>query len=148
MLITAVAMGASPPAVGADPTDERLVNFKGIDQKLSRIAQAGVACAEIVDRNLHPLFPLSVNSRTRDVGSLRTDVADGCRHQYPFRVFQRAQHQLYRKIAAVLAAPDQLDPSTDLLRQSVFRRAQATSRSAKPSGMMFVTFCPRSSSRW
>ena len=64
--------------------------------------------------------------------------------------FQRAQHDLDRELAAVLAPPGQLDARADLLGQrmaSVDRRSSAISRSAKPSGMMFVTFWPSSSSR-
>jgi hypothetical protein len=45
--------------------------------------------------------------------------------------------------------PDELDPRADLLRQrlAALRVPSAISRSAKPSGMMFFTFCPTSSSR-
>ena len=45
--------------------------------------------------------------------------------------------------------PVELDPRSDLLSSasSAERSSSATSRSAKPSGMMLVTCCPRSSSR-
>ena len=77
------------------------------------------------------------------------DVADRRGHQDSFGAFQRAQHHLDRKLAAVLAQRDEFNARADLLRQRVFRdrRSSAISRSAKPSGMMLVTFCPSSSSR-
>ena len=56
MLITAVTMVVSS-ASGGDLTDERLVDFQGIDRKLSQIAQAGVSRAEVIDCHLHPSFP-------------------------------------------------------------------------------------------
>src|ERR1700675_1628216 len=37
-----------------DLTDEGLVDFEGIDRKLSKVAQAGVTRAEIIDRHLYP----------------------------------------------------------------------------------------------
>ena len=52
------------------------------------------------------------------------DVADRRRHQSSFGAFQRAQHDLDRKLAAVLAPPDEFDPGADLLRQRVFRGSQ------------------------
>ncbi len=45
-------------------------------------------------------------------------------HQDALGAFQRAQHDLDRKRAAVLAPADQLDPGADLLRQRIFRGAQ------------------------
>ena len=45
------------------------------------------------------------------------DVADRRRHQDTFGAFQRAQHELDRKLASVLAPRGELDPGTDLLRQ-------------------------------
>src|SRR5680860_1142684 len=55
----------------------------------------------------------------------QADVADRCRHQDSLGAFQRAKHDLDRKLAAILAPPDELDPRTDLLRQRVGRRAKA-----------------------
>ena len=52
------------------------------------------------------------------------DVADRRRHQDAFGAFQRAQHDLDRKFAAILAPRRELDPCTNLLRQRVFRRAK------------------------
>ena len=52
------------------------------------------------------------------------DVADRRRHQDSFGAFQRAQHDLDRKLAAILAPPDELDPGADLLRQRVCRGSQ------------------------
>ena len=44
-------------AVGrGDLTDEGLVDLEGIDRKLAEIAQAGIAGAEVVDRDLDPLL--------------------------------------------------------------------------------------------
>ena len=57
-------------------------------------------------------------------GLAHADVADRRRHQDSFGAFQRAQHDLDRKLAAVLAQPDELDPGPDLLRQRVLRGAQ------------------------
>ena len=78
------------------------------------------------------------------------DVADGRGHEDPVGALERAEHDLDRELAAVLAQRDQLDARPDLLRQGVGsaeRRSSATSRSANPSGMMLVTGWPRSSSR-
>ncbi len=83
-------------------------------------------------------------------GLAHADVADGGRDQDAFGAFERAQHDLDGKLAAVLAPPEQLDAGADLLRQrasAAVRVPSAISRSAKPSGMMFFTFCPTSSSR-
>ncbi len=52
------------------------------------------------------------------------DVPDCCRHQRLVRVSQRAEHDLDRKFAAVLALPDQLDAGADLLGERVFRGPQ------------------------
>ena len=52
------------------------------------------------------------------------DVADCRRHQGAFRTLQRAQHDLDRKLAAVLASPGELDPAADLLRKCGFRRSK------------------------
>ena len=52
------------------------------------------------------------------------DVADRRRHQDAFGALQRAQHDLDRKLAAILAPPGELDPRADLLRQRVLRGAQ------------------------
>ena len=51
------------------------------------------------------------------------DVADRRRHQDTFGAFQRAQHELDRKLAAVLAPRRELDPGPDLLRQRFGRGA-------------------------
>ena len=78
------------------------------------------------------------------------DVADRRRHQDAFRAFERAQHDLDRKLAAILAPPGELDPacrSAAPAPSAALRVPSAISRSAKPSGMMFFTFCPTSSSR-
>ena len=57
--------------------------------------------------------------------SADADVADRRRHQNSFGAFQRAQHDLDRKLATILALPDQFDPGTDLLRQRIRRRSKA-----------------------
>ena len=49
----------------------------------------------------------------------RADVADGRRHQDAFGALQRAQHDLHRKLASVLAPPEKLDSRADLLCQSL-----------------------------
>ena len=54
-------------------------------------------------------------------GLAHADVADRRRHQRSFRALQRAQHDLDRKLAAVLAPSGELDPAADLLRQCAFR---------------------------
>ena len=43
---------------GGDLADERLVDLEGIDGKLSKIAQAGVTRAEVIDRDLYPRWLL------------------------------------------------------------------------------------------
>ena len=48
----------------------------------------------------------------------------------PSALSERAQHDLDRKLAAVLAPPDELDAGADLLRQRVLGRAQVRRRSA------------------
>ena len=57
-------------------------------------------------------------------GLSNADVADRRRHQYALVTFQGAQHKLDRKLAAVLASSDELDPRADLLGQGVGGRAQ------------------------
>ena len=57
-------------------------------------------------------------------GLAHADVANCRRHQGPFGAFQRAQHDLDRKLAAVLPQPDELDPGSDLLRQRILRGSQ------------------------
>src|SRR5580692_7514859 len=52
------------------------------------------------------------------------DVADRRRHQDALGAFQRAQHDLNRKLAAILAPRGQFNARADLLRQSVFGGAQ------------------------
>src|SRR5664280_2969431 len=49
------------------------------------------------------------------------DVADGRSHQDSFGAFQRAQHDLDRKLAAILAPRDELNAGSDLLRQRLCR---------------------------
>ena len=58
------------------------------------------------------------------VSLARADVADRRGHEGSFRAVQRAQHDLDRKLAAVLSQPDELNSRADLLRQRVFRGAQ------------------------
>ena len=57
-------------------------------------------------------------------GLAHADVADRRRHQHSLRALQRAQHDLDRKLAAVLAPRGELDPGADLLRQRVLRESQ------------------------
>jgi hypothetical protein len=40
----------------ADLTDKRLIDFDGVDRKLSKIAQARIARPEVVDRHSYPTF--------------------------------------------------------------------------------------------
>jgi hypothetical protein len=49
-------------------------------------------------------------------GPALADVANGGRHQDPLGAVQRAQHDLDRKLSAVLALPDELEPGANLLR--------------------------------
>src|SRR5580692_7094902 len=63
------------------------------------------------------------------------DVADRCRHQRSFHTFQRAQHDLDRKLGSILAPCDELDSCSDLLRQR-FGRASRTVRD-QPFGKAF-----------
>jgi hypothetical protein len=53
------------------------------------------------------------------------DVADRRGDQDALGAFQRAQHQLDRKFAAILAPRDKLDPGADLLRQRLRRGSRA-----------------------
>ena len=77
------------------------------------------------------------------------DVADGGRDQDAFGAFERTQHDLDGKLAAILASPREFDASADLLRQRLGCSAGAVGDQAfgKASGMMFFTFLPTSSSR-
>src|SRR5580692_8248245 len=68
-------------------------------------------------------------------GLAHADVADRCRHQRSFHTFQRAQHDLDRKLGSILAPCDELDSCSDLLRQR-FRRASRTVRD-QPFGKAF-----------
>ena len=65
----------------------------------------------------------------------RGDVADRRGHQDSFGAFQRAQHHLDRKLAAILSPPGELNPRADLLRQRVFRGSQCRPRSAAPRSL-------------
>ncbi len=47
------------------------------------------------------------------------DVADRRCYQRAFRAFERAQHDLDGKLAAILAPPGEFDPGADLLRQGL-----------------------------
>ena len=51
-------------------------------------------------------------------------AADCRRDEGTLGTLERAQHDLDRKHAAVLAPSDELDPGADLLRQGIGRRAQ------------------------
>ena len=42
---------------GSDLRHERPVDFEGVEGKLSEVAQAGVACAEVIDSHLYSPFP-------------------------------------------------------------------------------------------
>src|SRR5664280_1605745 len=55
------------------------------------------------------------------------DIADRCRHQDSFCAFQRAQHDLDRKLTSVLPPRGELYPHTDLLRQRVSRGSRTVS---------------------
>src|SRR4029077_5115102 len=57
-------------AVGADLTDKRLVDFEGVERKLSQIAQARITRPEIGDRPLHPSFPQGLQDGCRGFGML------------------------------------------------------------------------------
>ena len=63
MLITAVTMVVSSGAVVIWRTNDWSI-FRGVDRKLPQIAQAGVARAEIVDRQLHAAAPSGLAGRT------------------------------------------------------------------------------------
>src|ERR1700730_16091048 len=55
------------------------------------------------------------------------NVADRCRHQDSLSAFQRAQHDLNRKLASILPPPGELNPCTDLLRQRLSRGSRTVS---------------------
>src|ERR1700734_3107438 len=58
-------------------------------------------------------------------GSLaHADVADRRRHERSFHTFQRAQHDLDRKLSSILALGNKLDPGSDLLRQRLCRASR------------------------
>ena len=52
-------------------------------------------------------------------GFAHADVADGGRDQHSLGAFERAEHDLDRKLAAVLAPRREFDAGADLLRQCV-----------------------------
>src|SRR5580692_2975804 len=60
-------------------------------------------------------------------GLPHADVADRRGHQNSFGTFERAQHDLDGKLAAILAPPDEFNSSADLLRQRLCRAASAVS---------------------
>src|ERR1700676_3366281 len=55
------------------------------------------------------------------------NVADRCRHQDSLSAFQRAQHDLDRKLTSILPPPGELNPCTDLLRQRLSRGSRTVS---------------------
>src|ERR1700687_4633767 len=57
-------------------------------------------------------------------GLAHADVADRRRYQDSFGALQRAEHDLDRKLAAILAPSSELKPGADLLRQRVFGGSQ------------------------
>ncbi len=65
-------------------------------------------------------------------GLARADVADRRRHQHALPAFERAEHDLDGKAAAVLAAAGQLDARTDLLRKRLGGPCGGHRRSAAP----------------
>ncbi len=97
-----------------------------------------------------PRYRPSICARCVSAVLAHADVADGCRDQDSLGAFERAEHDLDRKLAAILAPSGELDSGSDLLcqrfgRAFAYRRRSAVPRS--PPGMMFFTFCPISSSR-
>src|SRR5665213_554360 len=54
--------------VGIDPTNERPVDFEGIERELLKIAQAGVARAEVIDRHPYPSIPQNLEDGRRALG--------------------------------------------------------------------------------
>src|SRR5476649_2817526 len=53
------------------------------------------------------------------------DIADGRGDQHAFGAFQRTEHDLNRKLAAVVSPPDKFDAGADLLCQRLGRGAGA-----------------------
>ena len=84
-------------------------------------------------------------------GLAHADVADRRRHQDAFGAFQRAQHDLDRETrcrpcaAPMSSIPVPICCASASAADRECRRRSAVRRS--PSGMMFFTFCPSSSSR-
>src|SRR6202043_1625001 len=77
------------------------------------------------------------------------DVSNGCRHQDSVSAFERAEHDLDGKLAAIFPPSSELNPVPICCASAsaALRVPSAISRSAKPSGIMFFTLCPTSSSR-
>src|SRR3979411_65867 len=65
----------------------------------------------------------------------RADVADRRRHQDSLVAFQRAQHQLDRKLAAILPPPGEFEAHADLLRQRGLRGSKTVGE--QPLGKAF-----------
>ena len=65
-----------PAGVGIDPTNERPVDFESIERELLKIAQAGVARAEVIDRHPNPSFPQNMEDGRRALWS-QTQIERG-----------------------------------------------------------------------
>ncbi len=71
-----------------------------------------------IRRRLEQTAILAFHLRQMTIGGFaHGDVADRRRHQDALGAFERAEHELDRKLAAVLAPPDQFQPRADLLHQ-------------------------------
>src|ERR1700731_4555316 len=74
---------------GGNLTDKRLVDFEGIDRKLSEVTQTRVTRAEVVDRELHPSRSQCLEDGLRGLGTL---------HQNAFRQLQLKRSRIQARI--------------------------------------------------
>src|SRR3977135_36590 len=60
--------------IGSDPVDKGLVNFQDINGKLLKIAEVGIACAEVIHNEVYPHHFELVKYEGRGFGMLHEDA--------------------------------------------------------------------------
>src|SRR5882724_13561459 len=146
----------------SDLADKRLVDFEGIDRKLSKIAQAGIPRAEVIDRQLDPSRSQYPENGLRGPGMLHKNtfgqlqlktsgiqarILENC--EYPFKkvlVPEFHRRDVHRHStqgqACIQPGPGLLarftkDPVADRKNQAaVFRDGNKLPRSDRPASRM------------
>ena len=110
-------------ALGAGiPADDLAARVHQVDRMiLDTVEEHPIAIFALPELLFHqPALPLQL--RQMGFGRLaHADVADRRRHQNALGAFQRTQHELDRKLATILASPNEFDPGANLLRQRLGR---------------------------